>query len=489
MQHQFQQIQLQVNTVIDKPEPSEVPVPPATLEEQEHAFNVDIQVAQGSRSSIKPKLFPLSPEDDIEHFLTTFERMANVCRWPRDEWAIRLVPLLTGKARTAYILMDLTDAEDYDKVKEAILAKYEITADIYRRRFRSLKVESGETPRELYVRLKDLFSRWIKPEQSAVEEISEQIILEQFLRMVNPELEIWIRERDPKTAKEAASLAEVFTSARKGSKSTYFSRETHYAQPSKSIGGEQGSGQVQARNFSSSRQFPSSRPHNVKNFFKSSVQDVECYHCHNFGHIQQFCPALKSKPSLLCAVPRPAVEPVGKKACTVPVLINGRKEEALLDSGCFQTLVHSSIIAGEKVSGVGATISCVHGDEYMYPTAEVYLTVGGQTYLLVVVVVPSLPYSVILGNDIPTLFDLIHQSDYDPQVRAEKDIQGSGEESGGSLPLDRTVEPLKACHVVTRAQSVKEMMQELPFFEESLEIESGKTRKSRAQKRREKFKS
>ncbi|KAL3967106.1 alpha-2-macroglobulin-like protein [Sarotherodon galilaeus] len=419
MQHQFQQIQLQVNAVIDKPDPPEAPAPPTTSEEQEHGFNVeDIPVASGSRSLIEPKLFPLSPEDNIEHFLTTFERMANVCRWPRDEWAIRLVPLLMGKARTAYILMDVTDSEIYDKVKEAILAKYEITADTYRRRFRSMKVEPGETPRELYVRLKDLFSRWIKPEKSTVEEISEQIILEQFLRMVNPELEIWIREHDPKTAKEAASLAEVFTSARKGSKSTYFSRETHYAQP----------------------------------------------------------------------IPRPATEPVGKKACTVPVLINGRKEEALLDSGWFQTLVHSSIISGEKLSGVGAAISCVHGDEHRYPTAEVYLTVGGQTYLLVVAVVPSLPYSVILGNDIPTLFDLIHQSDYDPQESAEEDIQGLGDESGGLLPLDMTVEPFKPCHVVTRPQSAKEMMQELPFFEESLETEPGKIRKSRAQKRREKFK-
>ncbi|KAL4008578.1 hypothetical protein ACER0C_002430 [Sarotherodon galilaeus] len=232
MQHQFQQIQLQVNTVIDKPDPPEAPAHPTTSEEQEHGFNgEDIPVTSGSRSLIVPKLFPLSTEDDIEHFLTTFERMANVCRWPRDEWAFRLVPLLTGKARTAYILMDLTDSENYDKVKEAILAKYEIIADTYRRCFRSLNVEPGETPRELYVRLKDLFSRWIKPEKSTVEEISEQIILEQFLRMVNPELEIWIREHDPKTAKEAASLAEVFTSARKGSKSTYFSRETHYAQP------------------------------------------------------------------------------------------------------------------------------------------------------------------------------------------------------------------------------------------------------------------
>ncbi len=42
----------------------------------------------------EPKLLPLSTEDDIEHFLTTFERMACVCRWPKNGWAVRLVQLL-----------------------------------------------------------------------------------------------------------------------------------------------------------------------------------------------------------------------------------------------------------------------------------------------------------------------------------------------------------------------------------------------------------
>lgn len=127
--------------------------------------------------------------------------------------------------------------------------------------------------------------------------------------MVNPELEIRIRERDPKLAKEAANLAEVFTSARKGSRGTHFARETHYAQPSKSIGGEQGSGELQARHVSSSRQPPSQRTHNGKKTFpKSSVQDIRCYYCNYLGHTQHFCPALKSKPSLLCSVPRPATQ-------------------------------------------------------------------------------------------------------------------------------------------------------------------------------------
>ncbi|XP_045898329.1 zinc finger protein 18-like, partial [Micropterus dolomieu] len=235
MQHQFRQIQLQVNEMRDEQQqdqdnfgmdndrqsdrgepdegPSMVSQQAGVLPRREPLTHRD------------PKLLPLTSEDDIEHFLTTFERMAQVCRWPREEWAVRLVPLLTGKARSAYVFMDIADSEVYDKVKDAILVKYEITADTYRRRFRSLDIHQNETPRELYVRLKDLFHKWVKPEKSTVKDISELIILEQFLRMVNPDLEVWIRERAPKSAEEAASLAEVFMSARTGTRRTTFGRD------------------------------------------------------------------------------------------------------------------------------------------------------------------------------------------------------------------------------------------------------------------------
>jgi len=76
-----------------------------------------------------PKLIPLALDDDIEHFLTTFERtferIATICRWPKEERVIQRVPLLTGKARSAYVLIDINDAEEYEKVKEVI-----VTADI-----------------------------------------------------------------------------------------------------------------------------------------------------------------------------------------------------------------------------------------------------------------------------------------------------------------------------------------------------------------------
>ena len=93
-----------------------------------------------------------------------------------------------------------------------------------------------------------------------------------------------------------------------------------------------------------------------------------------------------------------------------PVLVNGQREEAILDTGSCQSVVLSSIVPRELWSDSTSNISCVHGDEKVYPTAEVYLTVGGQTYLMPVTLVPRLPYPVILGNDVPTLLDLIQQA-------------------------------------------------------------------------------
>ena len=43
------------------------------------------------------RLQKLTETEDIEHFLTMFERVANAYKWPDDVWVLRLAPLLTGK--------------------------------------------------------------------------------------------------------------------------------------------------------------------------------------------------------------------------------------------------------------------------------------------------------------------------------------------------------------------------------------------------------
>ncbi len=57
-----------------------------------------------------PRLEKLSDTDDVEHFLVSFERIAVACRWTKTDWVWHLIPLLTSKARAAYVNMDLNES-------------------------------------------------------------------------------------------------------------------------------------------------------------------------------------------------------------------------------------------------------------------------------------------------------------------------------------------------------------------------------------------
>ncbi|KAK7934058.1 hypothetical protein WMY93_004954 [Mugilogobius chulae] len=127
----------------------------------------------------------------------------------------------------AYVSMDIDDTMNYYKVKRAILQKFEISTETYRLRFRSSELGEEETPQELQVRLKELYSKWMDPKTKTKEQIGDTIILEQFLRVLSPELRTWIKERDPKTSKEAADMAEAFLAARRPSKSLLAQSPAH----------------------------------------------------------------------------------------------------------------------------------------------------------------------------------------------------------------------------------------------------------------------
>ncbi|XP_034553727.1 uncharacterized protein LOC117822893 isoform X2 [Notolabrus celidotus] len=229
LQHQFQLLQLEIQArTTPTPEPQfsdfdQLNVEAPTLNVQypqsqtgSSTMTLHPTVTAGQfHSQHVPRLEKLSDDDDIEHFLITFERIAVACRWQKSDWIFHLIPLLTGKARGAYVHMDIDDSLDYDLVKSAVFAKYDINPETYRQKFRSLEVDLEESPKELYARLKELYGKWIQPKGKTIQEIGEMIILEQYLRMLSPELQVWIREHNPVSALEAAKLADVFVAARK----------------------------------------------------------------------------------------------------------------------------------------------------------------------------------------------------------------------------------------------------------------------------------
>ena len=92
-------------------------------------------------------------KDDLNAYLQRFERFAETAKWKKDGWASKLSALLSGRALEVYSRLSEEVAKDYDKVKIALMKRYDLTEDGYRRKFRASKPEVNESPEQFIVRL------------------------------------------------------------------------------------------------------------------------------------------------------------------------------------------------------------------------------------------------------------------------------------------------------------------------------------------------
>ena len=363
------------------------------------------------------KLTRLSDQDDVEAYLTTFERMMVAYEIKEARWAFKLAPQLTGKAQQAYATMPSAKAGDYQELKKAILVRYDINEETYRQRFRTAKPNNTETPRELVTRLRDTADKWLKGCKTA-QEVVDMIVKEQLLNTLPEGVQVWVREHRPATSTEAGQLAMDYLQARETTPGTTppdaeRNDKTATGLPKKCQNcGRLGHLAHECR----SRPNPPNGPVGMTaargqgpNPERSMVRPpLRCFHCNQRGHMASQCP---NNAALYCEEGEPKGQTTSPERQGV-VYRRGMVEgvpvtDMLLDTGTTRTMVREDLVPPKKRVEGKVAIRCVHGDSVDYPLAVVQIGVGGQEFAVLAGVASTLPASMLLGRDVPELMQLL----------------------------------------------------------------------------------
>ena len=222
-----------------------------------------------NKDAKSPKLPSFVDEkDDLHSYLLRFERYAENASWEKDTWAIKLSALLTGRAMDVYTRMSDADASDYDKLKKALLTRYNYTEDGYRKRFREATPETEETPDQFVIKLKNYLAKWLELSGSSPDNFDvlvDLIVKEQFINACSEDLAIYLLERGPKDLVELTTWVQKYLIA-------------HKEQLGKS------KATVQPRRVDQ-KKTTQSKPDSSQGRQRS----LQCYRCRGFGHRQSEC--------------------------------------------------------------------------------------------------------------------------------------------------------------------------------------------------------
>ena len=163
-----------------------------------------------------PKMPYFEEERDfMDSYLGRFERFAETHKWKREHWAMYLSALLKGRALDVYSRMPPEQASDYDRLKDALLKRYLLSADGCKKRFRTAKPEAGETPSQFLTRIDNYLERWneLAKVTKSYEGLKYLIVRQQYLSTCPKEMAMHLKKGKPKTLTEFVDVAENYMEA------------------------------------------------------------------------------------------------------------------------------------------------------------------------------------------------------------------------------------------------------------------------------------
>ncbi|XP_057183752.1 uncharacterized protein LOC130550329 [Triplophysa rosa] len=385
-------------------------------------------------------LTKMGPQDDPEAFLDLYERAAETSEWPREQWALRLIPLLSGEAQVAAQQLPPENLLVYAELRRAILQRVGRSPEEHRQRFRSLGLAETGRPYLLAQQLRDSCRRWLMAEGSDVEKVIDKVVLEQFTTCLPRKTAGWVQCHRPTSLESAIQLAEDHMVACPGVGDPLPAASLSTPPPIRPVpaprtrppgplrgpprgrggygpGSADEGGAMTGRPTGSST--PGSRftpaapssPRQTPTPFPAAGAagrpGPACWRCGDPDHFVNRCPLMEVGTMIRVPdAPQAAPGPAGWYQ--IPVSIGGGIYQALVDSGCNQTSIHQSLIrpaALDKSREV--RVRCVHGDVVKYPLTVLPIKFRGKKHSVEVAVNPHLRHPLILGTNWPAFSKLL----------------------------------------------------------------------------------
>lgn len=241
--------------------------------------------------------------DQIDVYLNKFERMAKQHQLPRDKWALKVSQGLSGAAYDVYSRLPTELEDNYDALKQALLRRFHLNAESYRKKFRTARRSKHESYEQFADRLRGLLLKWgemaeVDKDRTGLEEL---VILEQVRETFTPEMRVFTAEHGASNLTQALELADRYLLAHEDTKTKGKSEPPSTPRPTNGHAHHASSAPL---NKGGNLGVPTGQQSDMGTKGDSQKRfrgGPTCEHCHRTGHTKDSCwtahPELRPKDS------------------------------------------------------------------------------------------------------------------------------------------------------------------------------------------------